>query len=70
MNEVARITVNLPDETWRALQRRAKLDGRTKTEALRHAVWLYMYFIELAHAGNGIVVIGPDGTRERLIFPQ
>lgn len=65
----ARITVNLPAKVWEALEESAKKEGISKTEALRRAVWVYLFFIDRIRSGSEIVIERPDGTTERVIFP-
>jgi hypothetical protein len=66
---VARVTVNLPVKVWDALEAAAKADGITRTEALRRAISVDLYFRQQVENGSVIVVERPDGSSERVVFP-
>ncbi len=66
----ARVTANLPAPVWRDFTKWAQRQGITRTEALRRAVWVYVYFMRrIREDGCEIVLEKPDGERERLLFP-
>ena len=65
----ARVTVNLPTKVWDELTNSARTDGISRTEALRRAVWVYLFFIGRIRAGHEVILEGPDGRTERVIFP-
>lgn len=66
---IARVTVNLPTKVWDALEAAAHEDGITRTEALRRAISVDLYFRGQIAKGGMIVVEHPDGTSERVVFP-
>lgn len=66
---VARITVNLPIKVWEALEAGARTDGVSRTEALRRAISVDLYFREQVRSGAEIVVERPSGASERVVFP-
>jgi len=66
----ARVTVNFPSPVWKDLTKSAQRHGITRTEALRRAVWVYLYFIRrIRDEGCEVILERPDGERERLLFP-
>ncbi len=64
---VSRVTVNLPTRVWEALEKAAKSDGITRTEALRRAIAIDLYLREQVRNGGSVMVETPDG-HERLVF--
>ena len=65
----ARVTVNLPAKVWDELTKSAKVDGISRTESLRRAVWVYLFFRGRIRAGHEVILEDPDGRTERVIFP-
>ena len=65
----ARVTVNLPNKVWGALEEAARADGITRTEALRRAISVDLYFREQIRNGAEILVARSDGSTERVVFP-
>jgi metal-responsive CopG/Arc/MetJ family transcriptional regulator len=65
----ARVTVSLPSKVWDALEQSAKTDCISKTEALRRAVWIYLYLMDRVRSRCEIIIERPDGNSERVVFP-
>ncbi len=65
----ARITVNLPTRVWDSLTGSARTDGISRTEALRRAVCVYLFFVERIRTGSEVILERPDGETERVVFP-
>ena len=65
----ARVTVNLPTKVWDELGSSARADGISRTEALRRAVWVYVFFIGRIRSGSEVLLERPDGKTERVVFP-
>ena len=68
VENVARVTVNLPVKVWEALSRMADEKGISKTEALRQAISTEVYLYEARKASGKILIERPDGITERVVF--
>jgi hypothetical protein len=66
--EQVKHTIQLPLRLWTALDRRARLWGVSKSEAIRRAVWVLVYLGDRMDEGSEIVVHRSDGKEERLVI--
>jgi hypothetical protein len=66
--EQVKHTIQLPLRLWTALDRRARIWGVSKSEAIRRAVWLLVYIGDRMDEGGEIVVHRADGKEERLVI--
>lgn len=69
MATITKVTVNLPEKVWGAVERRAGEEGVTRTEILKRAISLENFVHETRQAGGSLVIERPDGTIERMVFP-
>jgi hypothetical protein len=67
--EQVKHTLQLPVRLWSQFGARARRIGVTKSEALRRALWIYVYIADvLDEEGAEIRVHRGDGTTERLVI--
>jgi hypothetical protein len=66
---VARVNVNLPLKAWEALEVAAEEDGITRTEALRRAISVDLFFRARWREGTQVVLDRRDGSSERVVSP-
>lgn len=66
--EQVKHTIQLPVRLWTEFAARARRIGVTKSEALRRAVWLFIYVSDCREEGAEITVHRADGTNERLVI--
>jgi hypothetical protein len=65
-----RVTVNLSPQAIHALDAVVATTGRTRTAEINRAIVINELVQQLLDRGNGcIVVIHPDGERERITIP-
>lgn len=58
----AKVTVNLSQKTYEALERAASITGDTKTDVINKAVQLYSEVREAQNNGGGVWLQASEGT--------
>jgi hypothetical protein len=66
--ELVKHTLQLPVKLWTEFGIRARRLAITKSEALRRAVWLFIFVSDCIEEGAEIRVHRPDGREERLVI--
>jgi hypothetical protein len=66
--EQVKHTIQLPVKLWTDFSARARRLGVTKSEALRRAVWIFIYVADSLEEGAEIKVERANGTTERLVI--
>jgi hypothetical protein len=65
----ARITLTVPAQAWEELCQAADEDDTTRSEALRRAIWAYLFFRARVRGGCKVEIHHPDGEKEWVAFP-
>lgn len=67
-SSLTRMTINLTARTTDALQHACRRSGQNKTDAINHAVQVLAVVYDLLERNDGrsLVVVQPDGQRERI----
>ncbi|GAA3027855.1 hypothetical protein VR41_09245 [Streptomyces sp. NRRL B-1568] len=61
-NRLVRVTVNLTEKAYGAVQRSGELTGRNKTDTINRAVHVNAWVEEVLHAGGSIYVEETPGA--------
>jgi hypothetical protein len=62
------VTVNVREEMAAALRDYADQNGKTFTQALHEAIFLKLFVEDLLDRDAKLVVVNPDGSKERIVF--
>jgi hypothetical protein len=63
-----KVSVNLPEESVKALKEIAKRDGVTMTEALRRSISLQQFVEDAQNKGGNILIEDRNNTVQRLVI--
>lgn len=64
--QLQRVTVNLIPRAAAALDAAAARTGDNRTDVINRALQVYALVLELMDGRDHLVVVSPDGTRERV----
>lgn len=64
--QLQRVTVNLTPRAAAALDAAAARTGDNRTDVINRALQVYALVLELMDGRDHLVVVSPDGTRERV----
>jgi hypothetical protein len=65
---LTKFTINLVRRAVRALEIATQVTGDNRTDTFNRAIQVYAYIVKAEEEGKSVFIVGPDGTKERLLL--